>query len=270
MLKCIVTAAVAALLMTPAWSQSGTSSSGAKAHAAKPHAAPKKAAKAKAAHKKSKKKSAHRKAPKVVKLTPETRHKLLLDVASVNRDLIDFALDGKSAKVAEKVAAMRKTLPTLRAALGVEAFEDITGHVARLEQDAAGNDLITAALDAAEAYRTVEEAVDAAMRPAPLEVALLDYSGLKLNVLAASPTPDWPAIAAASREAVGFWARVEDKVNDAALQRTFARLHDDFQAAVALRNIQAVKRATKMQVDAVVVLKKHFNGAGAARPQAER
>ena len=106
-----------------------------------------------------------------------TRNVKLADAASINEDLIGFALEGKAGQVVEKVTAMRKALPTLRPLFSGSAFETLGRQLTEMEQASAKSDLIGTALVAVEAYRVIENAMDAARRPSPIEVAMLDYSG---------------------------------------------------------------------------------------------
>jgi len=285
MLRLIMTAlALAALAVSPALSQSGKSGSAGKAKtsASKAHVVKKPAAKSRAAKKGSRtaaktkakgRKAARtkggRKAAAVVKLTPEKRKAMLDDAAAINEDLIGFALEGKAAKVAEKVVAMRKALPFLRPMLATEAFEDLSGHVARMEQDSLSNDIFTAALDSAEAFRTIQEAVDPAQRVLPLEVSILDYAGYKLTILAVSPDPDWGKIAAVTKDATVAWSRLEEKVQDTKLQNLLETVQDGLRNAVLRKDIEGVKVALKKQIDALDALDRHFSSARKAPAPAD-
>src|SRR3979490_3201576 len=120
-----------------------------------------------------------------VKLTQKTppppskdaaRNAKLADAASINEDLIGFALEGKAGQVVEKVTAMRKALPTLRPLLSGSAFEALGRQLTEMEQASSKSDIFGTALAAVEAYRAIENAMDVARRPSPIEVAMLDYS----------------------------------------------------------------------------------------------
>jgi hypothetical protein len=60
----------------------------------------------------------------------------------MNEDLIGFSLDGKADKVAEKVAAMRKALPTLRPLLNVSNFEALGRQLTEMEQASSKGDVL--------------------------------------------------------------------------------------------------------------------------------
>ena len=110
------------------------------------------------------------------------RNAKLADAASINEDLIGFALDGKADKVAQKVVEMRKALATLRPLLGDHVFEVVGQRVSDMEKSSAKGDILGVALASVEAYRTLGHAMDTASRLSPIEVAMLDYSGFKLSM----------------------------------------------------------------------------------------
>src|ERR1700694_4486256 len=74
------------------------------------------------------------------------RNQKLADAASINEDLIGFALEGKADKVAEQVAAMRKAHATLRPLLDHTAFETLTGQIIDMEQASSKKDVLGTAL----------------------------------------------------------------------------------------------------------------------------
>src|SRR6266853_5357453 len=114
------------------------------------------------------------------------RNAKLADAASINEDLIGFSLEGKADKVAEKVVAMREALPSLRPILNARSFETIGRQLTEMEQASSKSDVFGTALVAVEAYRIIENAMDTASRPSPIEVSMLDYSGFKLSILAST------------------------------------------------------------------------------------
>ena len=135
------------------------------------------------------------------------RNAKLADAASINEDLVGLALDGKADKVAERVTAMRNTLSSLRPLLSNSAFDSLGRQVTEMEQAFSKRDLLATALASVEAYRIIENAMDAASRPSPVEVAMLDYSGFKLSILGAAPVANWAAISTTAKESDGAWSR---------------------------------------------------------------
>jgi hypothetical protein len=189
------------------------------------------------------------------------RNVKLADAASITEDLIDAALGGKADKVAEKVAAMRKTLPMLRPLLDAATFDALARELTAMEQAMAGKDLPAIALASAEAYRIIESATDPAQRPVPIEVAMLDYSGFKLSILAAGPTAEWAAIEATAKDSDSNWSALAKNVRDSGIRDLAAEIQEGLRSAVARKDIEGVKFAAKLQLDIVDVLEGYFKRA---------
>jgi hypothetical protein len=186
------------------------------------------------------------------------RNGKLADAASINEDLIGFSLEGKADKVAETVAAMRKALPTLRPLLNVSIFETLERQLTEMEQASSKGDTLGTALVSVEAYRVLENAMDTARRPAPIEVAMLDYSGFKLSVLAAMQNTDWATIAATAKESDGSWSALDKSVKDVSIRNLVNAIQDGLRAAVERKDIHGVKFAAKIQLEVVDVLEQYF------------
>jgi hypothetical protein len=186
------------------------------------------------------------------------RNEMLTAAASINEDLIGFVLDGKTDKVAEQVTAMRKALPTLRPFLNATVFETLGRQLTAMEQASSKNDTLGTALAAVEAYRVIENAMDSDRRPSPIEVAMLDYSGFKLSVLAAMQDTDWATIAATARGSDASWSVLITSVKDGGIQNLVNAIQDGLRAAVQRKDIHGVKFAAKMQLEVVDVLEGYF------------
>jgi hypothetical protein len=189
----------------------------------------------------------------------DIRNVKLADAASINEDLIGFALEGKVDKVAEKVAAMRKAHSTSRALLDDTTFETLGRQITDMEQASSKNDALGTALVAVEVYRNLENAMDAAQRPSPIEVAMMDYSGFKLSILAGGQAPDWGAIAVTARESDGSWSALVKQVPDTSIRNLVGTIQAGLRAAVERKDIHGVRFAAKMQLEVVDVLEQSFN-----------
>jgi hypothetical protein len=185
----------------------------------------------------------------------------LADAASITEDLIDFALDGKADSVAERVGAMRKTLPTLRPLLSDGDVTMLERQVTEMEQASLKGDILGTALAAVEAYRIIESATDARRSPVPMEVAMIDYSGFKLSILAAMPAADWPAITATAGEAERFWTGLAKRIQATSIRNLGGAIQVGLKGAVERKDIHGVKFAAKMQLEVVDVLEQYFKGA---------
>ena len=205
--------------------------------------------------------------PQLAQKTPSrpikkgNRNARLAEVASINEDLIGFALDDKPDKVAEKVAAMRKVLPILRPLLNDSTFETLGRQITDMEQASSKNDVLGTALVAVEAYRTIENAMDAVGRSSPIEVAMMDYSGFKLSILSAAHATDWPTVAATAKESDKFWSALTKNVQDTSIRSLVGAIQDGLRGAVERKDIHGVKFAAKMQLEVVDVLEQYFKGA---------
>jgi hypothetical protein len=189
------------------------------------------------------------------------RNSTLAAAASITEDLIDFALAGKPDAVVEKVGAMRKTFPTLRPMLSESDAATLERRVIEMEQASAKGDITGTALAAVEAYRTIESAMDVARTPVPIEVAMMDYSGFKLSILAGAQTTDWPAIAATTMEADSFLIALAKKIQDTSIRNLVSAIQSGLKVAVERKEINGVKFAAKMQLEVVDVLEQYFKGA---------
>jgi len=125
----------------------------------------------------------------------------------------------------------------------------------------AGKDLPAIALASVEAYRLIEGATDPAQRPAPIELAMLDYSGFKLSILAAGPTADWAAIGATAKDSDSNWSALAKNVRDSGIHDLAAAIQDGLRSAVARKDIEGVKFAAKLQLGIVDVLEGYFKRA---------
>ena len=187
-----------------------------------------------------------------------TRNVKLADAASINEDLIGFALEGKAGQVVEKVTAMRKALPTLRPLLSGSAFEALGRQLTEMEQASSKSDVFGTALVAVETYRVIENAMDTASRPSPIEVSMLDYSGFKLSILASTQHTDWSTIAATANDSDGSWSTPGKSVKDTSLRNLVQAVQNGLRGAVERQDVHGVKFAAKMQLEVVDVLEQYF------------
>ena len=198
------------------------------------------------------------------------RNVKLTDAASINEDLIGLALDGKTDKVAEKVAAMRGALTTLRPLLNDNIFEILGRQVTEMEQASFKNGVLGTALVAVEVYRTIENAMDGASRPSPIEVAMMDYSGFKLSILTAAQAADWATIAETAKGSDGYWSTLAKKIPDTSIRNLVGAIQDGLGAAVERKDVYGVRFAAKMQLEVVDVLEQYFKGTYKTRSEIAR
>jgi len=92
----------------------------------------------------------------------------------------------------------------------------------------------------------------------PLEVALMDYSGYKLSILAAGPAPDWATIVATAEESDRSWLALAKKLPDTSLWNLVSAIQEGLRTAV--EHISSLKFAARMQLQVVDVLEQFFKG----------
>jgi len=190
--------------------------------------------------------------------TNSSRNAALSDAASINEDLIGFALEGNAEKVTEKVTAMRKVIPALRSLLDASTLESLTRQFADMEQASTRNDVLGVALASVEVYRFLENATDPASRPAPLEVAMLDYSGFKLSILSRKEVTDWQAVAVTAKDSDAAWVILTKRVQEASLRNLVAAIQDGLRNYVERKDVDGARFAAKMQIEVVDVLEDYF------------
>jgi len=92
---------------------------------------------------------------------------MLTDAASINEDLIGFALDGKADKVANRWQQCESP-PDIAAVPSTPLRSKLRTQLTGMEQASSKNDTLGTALVAVEAYRVIENAMDTDSRPSPL------------------------------------------------------------------------------------------------------
>ncbi len=186
------------------------------------------------------------------------RDQLLEGVASLNENLVEFALAGKADKVAESLKHIDAAMPKLKPSLGEAAFGRVEAHVRDVQMAVGRQDLNAAALSSIEVYRFLQEAVAPKARPVPLDVALLDYSGFKLSALTATPQSNWTSLNDAVSEADRFWKQLEPMVHDGSLRTLVSTIGQGLTDGTARKDSGQVAFAAKMLLDSVDLLQSDF------------
>lgn len=186
------------------------------------------------------------------------RDQLLDSTASLNENLVEFALAGKADKVAESLRDIEAAMPKLESSLGAAVYAAVASQLGAVKAAVARHDLDAAALSSIEIYRLLQEAIDQKTRAAPLDVALLDYSGFKLSALAAAPQPNWTTMNDAVVEEDRFWKRLEPSVHDASLQALVSHIGQGLADGVARKDSAEIAFAAEMLLDSVDLLEGQF------------
>lgn len=206
------------------------------------------------------------------KPVPSSAHNdRIADAASINEDMVEFALAGEAGKVEEKIAALKQALPGLRTIIGETAYEKVGGQLQAMETHSAKGDMTGVSMAAVEAYKQLELTLDKAALVVPIEVSMLDYSGFKLNALSHAKSPEWADIAASAKEAAGYWKALEGNVADKGLRDLMNSIQLGLDEGVARKDAAQVGFAAQLKLDAVDLLEHYFvsaykTSAGAVAP----
>jgi hypothetical protein len=157
----------------------------------------------------------------------EAQDAFLSAPASAAEDFVDAVLRGETAAYRQKGQALVDALSAVQSRMDSARFDLAQSHAAAAMAALQRNDAPAAAIAALEAYRVLEESTAPATRAAPIEVALLDYSGFKLAALALPGRPNWSEAAA-----LGAAARVQLAAVDL-LERYFEEAYKTGEGAVA-------------------------------------
>lgn len=156
--------------------------------------------------------------------TNETGRRLAEQAATSAEHATEEAIGGNAAKTETVLKTLQGELPRLKSHLAPADFESATKNLGLAQSLLSQKDLNGAALASAEIYRTLQQAMIGTAGPVPLEVALLDYSGFKLEALSKTPAPDWHSVALAAEEAQSFWQKLAPRVKSKALRNTVATI----------------------------------------------
>lgn len=188
----------------------------------------------------------------------DARQKLLDNVASLNEDLVQFALDGNAAKAAATASAIAASLPKLRTAVSGTTLTGIESRVREQGAAVKRGDWTATALVSVEIYRLLQEAIDPRSRRVPVQVALLDYAGFKILAVAKGNPVDWASINVTVKEAASSWKSVEPRIRSVALRSTLGSIMTGLADASALKDSAYTAFAARMLLESVDLLEGQF------------
>lgn len=186
------------------------------------------------------------------------RSEAISSAASLNEDIIDFALGGENARVREKLGELQSLLPELEPVLPAQAYEDVVSAISAMQTAVAWDDPVGVALEAVEVYRRLEQQLDSSARAMPVGVAMLDYSAFKLSALLQSEQLDWKAVGAAATESAGYWEALRSRIGDSGLRDLMGTIESGLGEAVTDENPEEALFAARLQSDAVDLLESYF------------
>ena len=190
---------------------------------------------------------------------------VLLNATGPYEDIAHYAIALKVDKVAKYLADADagageavKILPAGEA----REFENLRQ---QLHHTVENKNWTAAAESSVTIFRRLVDRLDAGTLVVPKEVELLDFAGYQLAVLAASPQPDWNAIAKLAGESDAWWQALADRVADKHLRATVTSALAGMKQAAAEKNLAMLKYAAQLDLDLVDLLEDGFKAAAKAK-----
>lgn len=178
--------------------------------------------------------------------------------ASICEDMIELAAGGGIPAAAEETGRLRAAVGALGDALPPATRTTVSARLSDMDKAVAAGDATALSLAAVEAYRALVEATDRRSRAVPLQVALLDYTGFKLGILARAAAVDWQAALTTADEAAALWAALAPQVHDHALSDLVDSIDGGIRDAAARRDAAALRFAAQLELDVVDLLERDF------------
>ena len=179
-------------------------------------------------------------------------------LASLNEDLVDYALAGDANRMAKSLQAITKAVPQLKAVLAKPAFSQLTTQLAAQQSAVKQGNTTLVALASIEMYRILENAIDPSLRTVPAEISMLDYSGFKIVTLARAPTTDWTAVHAVVGDMNHNWQALSPRIKETALKGLVNSIKSGVEEAVDRKDTHYLAFAGKMLLDTVDLLEGQF------------
>ncbi len=182
----------------------------------------------------------------------------LNDTASEFENIAKLAINGKSDRFANSLRTFIAAVDKLQGVVPGQTYRNLTNRLSDISEAQKNGDFESAALAAAEGYRTMRLAQDPATLPAPIEVYMLNYTGLKALAIAHTETPDWQRLATIGDETSSYWAEISPKVKQKALRQLMDTVITGFKLGLAQQNVPELRFVVELQLDAVDLIKGDF------------
>ena len=188
-------------------------------------------------------------------------NEILLAASGPFEDMVGPALARNDQGVNKLLAAADKQADAVRKTLPPEAAQQFDRLFETIHQAAGRKDDLVVAENCVTVFRLLIDNLKTEALRIPKEVALLDYAGYKLQVLAAAEKPDWDAMSKVAGEAGGWWKDIgKSKVSNKNLRATVNSTIGGLKQATQERNIAMVKFAAQIDLDLVDLLEAYFKG----------
>jgi len=179
---------------------------------------------------------------------------VLLSAMSPFEDMIEFALAGKDSDISKALVAADQHVTDVKKTLSASAASEFTALMESLHRAATNKDHHGVARSAVEVFRLLIDNLHAKDLEVPMEVSLLDYAGFKLQVLAATESPDWRDIRETIGDTAGWWNAINSKVTEKGLRDTFDSVIRGLGDAARLENLPMLRFAAQLDLDLVDLL----------------
>ena len=182
----------------------------------------------------------------------------LIGGAEIFENLTESAAALTSGAFDKSMSDFKTLYPKISQRLSPDRKSRLDALVAGVRSAWQKGDRATTALQSIEAYRLLQEAIDHRGQPVPVEVALLDYAGFKLDALLLSTHPDWAQVASTARHAATWWTAIGPKLTDPALRAAMDHTIDGIRNAAARKDRALLSFAAKMDLILVDGLESFF------------
>lgn len=175
--------------------------------------------------------------------------------ASEFENIARFAIKGEPDHVASSLRTIVAAVDKLKVVVLGQTYRNLTDRLSDMSEAQKNGDFEGVALAATEGYRTVRLAQDPTALPVPIEVYLLNYTGLKAMALARTETPDWQRLSAIGDETSNYWVEISPKLKQKALRNLMDTMIVGFKLGVAQENVPELRFVVELQFDAIDLLK---------------
>ena len=189
---------------------------------------------------------------------------VLLKATGPYEDMAHYAIAKKTDKVVKYLADADAGAGEVGKILSASELAEFEKLRQQLHQAVDKKDWVAAAESSVTIFRSLVDRLDAGTLVVPKEVELLDYTGYKLDVLAAAAKPDWAAISKLAAESEVWWKAIADRVADKHLRATVTSAIAGIKQAAEQKNLAMLQLGAQIDLDLVDMLEVGFKTASKA------
>jgi len=197
--------------------------------------------------------------PPSVEAKDSPKNQRLLAAFEPFEELTEIALSGDAKKIDAALKSAQKDRKATRALLSDSSAVTYDKAFSALEAAQMKHDNIGVSLQSVELYKLLVSSLDPSALAVPIEVGLLDYSGMRTNALLKATPPDWTALAATAREADSWWANVSARVTNRKLNGEMSGALKGLADAAKARDSNLSRSSSKRVLDLVDELESFFS-----------